>query len=125
MTNILLIDDEEQVVSLEKEILEHLGYNVTAQTSSKKAFETFRMQPEEFDLVITDYGLPEVNGIHLAGMLADIRPDIPIIFITGFNGNIPENLRRSGIREWIMKPVRVHELGMIVKKVLNKKSKGV
>ncbi|NNL74805.1 MAG: response regulator, partial [Desulfobacterales bacterium] len=57
--HILLIDDEEQIVDIEQQILERLGYQVTSKTDSEEALAEFRAQPELFDLVITDMTMPK------------------------------------------------------------------
>ena len=76
---ILFVDDEEALVNLGREVLERLGYEVTAGTSSIEAFETFRAQPNRYDLVITDQTMPKMTGAELAQKFLYIRPDIPII----------------------------------------------
>ncbi|MGD9305582.1 MAG: ATP-binding protein, partial [Desulfobacterales bacterium] len=55
---ILLVDDEVQIIDMEKQMLEHLGYKVTSSTDSQKALELFTRKPEDFDLVITDMTMP-------------------------------------------------------------------
>ncbi|MCP5054400.1 MAG: response regulator, partial [bacterium] len=82
---ILFIDNEPTLVELGQEILEHLGYKVTGSTSSIKALEDFKNNPEQFDLVITDFIMPGLSGIQLAQHLFKIRPDIPVILCTGFS----------------------------------------
>ena len=76
---ILFVDDEKALVELGKEILETLGYNVTAKTSGLDALEAFRAQPGAFDLVITDMTMPGFTGRELAEKILQIRADIPII----------------------------------------------
>ena len=60
-------------------MLENLGYQVTARTSSIEALEVFRNKPQSFDLVITDMTMPNMTRKDLAKELMGIRPDIPII----------------------------------------------
>src|SRR6185436_16440803 len=64
--HILLVDDEEALVSLGKSMLEHLGYRVTTRTDSIGALEVFKSQPEDFDMVITDQTMPHLSGADLA-----------------------------------------------------------
>ena len=63
---ILLIDDEEQIVSMEQQMLENLGYEVTARTDSNEALKEFSEKPQNFDLVITDMTMPHMTGDELA-----------------------------------------------------------
>ncbi|MGM0680637.1 MAG: PAS domain S-box protein, partial [Thermodesulfobacteriota bacterium] len=101
---ILVVDDEEFVVRVEKRMLENLGYEVTALTSSKEALEIFRKDPEYFDLVITDMAMPELAGAQLSKNLLEVRSDIPIILCTGYSDLInQEKAKKLGIREYLMK----------------------
>ncbi len=119
---ILLVDDEEDIAMVEKRMLEQLGYQVTALTSSIELLETFRSQPDKYDLVITDMTMPNMTGDRLAEKLIEIRNDIPIILCTGFNGKINEDESKAlGIREYVMKPVAVRELARTIRKVLDSK----
>jgi len=118
VSRILVIDDEEQVISIEKEILENFGFHVTAFTNAEEALEWFLRRPEGFDLVITDYSMPEMNGLQLAVALGEIRPGIPIILITGLLDINQDEAKRAGIQEFIMKPVMAHDLVSLVRRVL-------
>ncbi len=107
---ILLVDDEEELVRVEKKVLERRGYSVTAITSSTKALDLFRAQPDEFDIVLTDQTMPEMTGLRLSEELLKIRPDLPIILATGFSEAItPEALEEIGIRACIMKPFSAND----------------
>ncbi len=120
---ILMVDDEEEIALIEKQMLERLGYQVTALTSSIEALEIFRSQPESYDLVITDMTMPEMTGDLLAVKLIEIRKNIPIILCTGFSEKICEDSSKTmGIREYIMKPVAIKELAKTIRKVLTTKS---
>nr|NJM04077.1 response regulator [Desulfobacula sp.] len=116
---ILLVDDEEAIIMMEKQALERLGYQVTSFTGSLEALEAFRADPGGFDLVITDMAMPKLPGEKLAAELIHIRPDIPIVLCTGFNETLSEeNLLSLGIRGLLMKPVRIKELAGKLREVL-------
>jgi len=121
---ILLVDDEEMlVVGFLSRILEDLGYNVIARTSSIEALKEFEKDPDKFDLVITDQIMPELTGSELAKELLLIRPDIPVILCTGFSEVIsPEKVKEIGIKEFVMKPFDIIQLAKLIRKVLGKKS---
>ena len=87
---ILLVDDEESIVRLERKMLEDLGYQVTGFTECEKALKEIRMQPENFDLVITDMHMPKLTGIQLAQKIFSIREDILVIICSGFSELITE-----------------------------------
>jgi signal transduction histidine kinase len=119
---ILLVDDEEDVLEMMHLMLERFGYRVFPKISSIEAFEEFRREPEKFDLVITDQTMPKMTGMELIQELMRIRPDIPIILCTGFNEKITEdNTKSLGIGALISKPVRVKEIALKIREVLNRK----
>lgn len=118
--HILLVDDDEDVAQFGKITLERLGYRITMTTDSLEARRVFSEQPEDFDLVITDQMMPNLTGDKLAEQMLHARRDIPIIMITGFGDRIsPEESRRIGIREFILKPVGTDSLGRAVRNVLD------
>lgn len=124
--HILLVDDEETIARLLKRMLECLGYRVTVRTSSVEALQAFRSQPEKFDLVVTDLGMPNMSGTDLAGALLGIRPDIPIVLFTGFSETISkEKALAAGIREHIMKPVVPSQLAETIRRVLDQETSTV
>jgi PAS domain S-box-containing protein len=117
---ILLVDDEEPIITMEKQLLEHLGYKVTSRTSSLEALEAFRANPDRFDLVITDMAMPNMPGDKLAIELIKIRPDIPIFLCTGFSENMSEEKAASlGIKGFLFKPIIMKDLAQKVREVLD------
>ena len=120
--SVLLVDDEEDVVEMMHLMLEKLGYQVISRNSSIEALDTFRKQPKKFDLVITDQTMPEMTGLELARQLILIRPDIPVILSTGYSETIGEdNAKALGIGAYVMKPVRVREVAVKIRKLLDHK----
>lgn len=119
---ILFVDDEKAVARLGRQILERLGYRVTAYTLSADALKAFRADPDEFDLVITDMTMPAMTGELLAREMMSIRPDIPIIICTGYSERIDrEKAAAIGVKELLMKPISKSDLGEAVRKVLDLK----
>jgi len=117
---ILLVDDEEQIVSMEQQMLENLGYEVTARTDCTEALKEFSQKPQNFDLVITDMTMPHMTGDELALKLLDIKPDIPVILCTGFNEDITEEKALAmGIQKFVMKPVIKNDLATTIRTVLD------
>jgi len=119
---ILLVDDEQNVREIEKEMLEKKGYMVTAKADPQEALKFFAEQPERFDLVITDMTMPKMAGDSLADELNKIRSDIPIILCTGYSELISKEKAKSfGIKGFLMKPVTMRDLSSIIRKVLDDK----
>jgi PAS domain S-box-containing protein len=118
--SILLVDDEDVIAILEKEMLERLGYSVVSRTSSVEALEAFRANPDKFDMVITDLAMPNMTGDKLASELVKIRPDIPILLCTGFSQMIPEEKANTiGIQGILMKPIVMKDLSDKMREVLD------
>jgi two-component system, cell cycle sensor histidine kinase and response regulator CckA len=118
---ILFVDDEEELAWLGKQALEWFGYTVFSTTNSVEALDAFRAAPDEFDLVVTDQTMPQMTGMELAAELRQIRPSIPVILCTGYSELVTEqNLRAAGIQEVMMKPLVMHEVGTIIRSVLDR-----
>ena len=107
-----------------KQMLERLGYTISFRTGTIDALEAFRANPKQYDLVITDYTMPNMTGTELAAAILNIRPDIPIIICTGFSEQFPnQTTRSSNITNVLMKPVTLQDLSHTVSNALfNKKS---
>ncbi len=119
---ILFIDDEILLVSLGKQILESLGYDVTTRTNSMEALELFKARPDKFDLVISDMTMPNLTGDELALKIVEIQPDIPIILCTGFSHKIKaEKAKEMGIRAFLLKPILKGVMAETVRRVLDDK----
>ena len=120
--HILLVDDEVQIVLMMKQMLDQLGYRVTARTSSIEALEAFASQPDKFDLVITDLTMPNMTGEELAAQLMSIHSNLPVIICTGFSEKITEERARAkGIRAFLLKPVIKQDIARIIRQVLDDK----
>lgn len=120
--HVLLVDDEEQITLLIREILENLGYKVTGYRNSIEALEVFRNDPQAFDIVITDQTMPNMQGIELAGEFLKIRQDIPIILCTGYKETGTREIAlKAGIRDVFTKPVSRSALAGIIRKALDRK----
>ncbi len=118
---ILVVDDEQQIVIMMQQMLETLGYSVTARTSSIEALECFQGHPEKYDLVITDQTMPNMTGAELAKRLLAIRPDIPIVLCTGYSEVINEIAAKSlGIREYMLKPIIRADLAKAIRRALER-----
>ncbi len=117
---ILLVDDEEMVITVASEMLGCLGYEVVSVRQGPEALEIFRSQPNLFHLVITDQTMPGMTGMDLAKEVLRIRSDIPIILCTGFsNKDILLKALTIGIRKVLSKPFVFNELASSVRDVLD------
>lgn len=117
---ILLVDDEEPIVNWCRQLLNAIGYDVVAKTSSIEALEEFKNSKDKFDLVLTDLSMPEMSGIDLSKKINSIDKDIPVILCTGFNdGHSAESLKQYGIVSVLLKPMVASEFAEVIKEALN------
>jgi signal transduction histidine kinase/ActR/RegA family two-component response regulator len=117
---ILFVDDEEPIALLGARLLQQLGYTVTSKTSSVEALYLFTSAPGSFDLVITDFTMPHMNGGELIVRLKQVRADIPIILMSGFNDQVisVEESRKLGVGEYLKKPFSGVALAHAIRRVL-------
>ena len=117
---VMVIDDEQSIALLNKRNLESLGYRVDTFTNSVEAFEDFKSHADDFDLIITDQTMPQMTGSELATQLLKIRPDIPIILLTGYSSSVSMGKAKEiGIRDFLMKPADRKKMAYAVRKVLD------
>jgi len=117
---ILYVDDEELVASMGSRLLELYGYQVTYRTNSAEALELFRIQPEQYDLLITDHSMPHMTGAELSREVLKIRPDLPIILCTANSNMTEKEAKRHGARVIMAKPFDGSQLVRNIRAILDK-----
>lgn len=98
---VLLVDDNISGISARRAVLEELGYSTDGTTDPRKALEMFRK--EHYDLVVTDFKMPELNGVELIGEMRIENPGIPVILISGFVDALGLTEKNTGANSVIMK----------------------
>jgi len=117
--HILLVDDEQPLAEIGRQMLERLGYSVATRTSSIEALELFKVNPDRFDLVITDIVMPNLAGDKLAKKIIHIRNDIPVVLCTGYSEKFTrQNASEMGIQTFLMKPLVMRDLANTVRQAL-------
>ena len=123
---ILVVDDDQTIIYLEKMMLEKLGYQVTCRTDSLEAFSLFKNDPNGFDLVITDQAMPDMTGEEFIKKLLILRPEMPIILNSGYSADFTkERAARVGVSEYILKPLDFLQLAHAVRRTLDSASAGL
>ncbi|MFW6333711.1 MAG: PAS domain-containing hybrid sensor histidine kinase/response regulator [Desulfosalsimonas sp.] len=118
---ILVVDDEQQIVELEKQMLESLGYEVIPRTSSIEAEQAFNYQPDRFDLLVTDQTMPNKSGLELIKSLREKRPDLPVILCTGYSERVSRKKTENlGIDAVLLKPISKNDLAVTVNNALDR-----
>ena len=119
---ILFVDDEISIVKMVKRMFERFGYKIETATTPEEALGKFSLNPDHFDLVITDMTMPQMTGVKLSEKLMDIRKDIPIIVCTGHSTLVDEEKAKElGLAAYVMKPINMQETAQTIRKILDKK----
>jgi two-component system, cell cycle sensor histidine kinase and response regulator CckA len=118
--NILVIDDDSKVRAALVEMLRVLGYHAEEAASGRQGIE--RIEQEQFELVLTDLSMPEMDGWAVAAEVRRRWPSTKIVLITGYGSRdslFDEN--RSLLNDMISKPVRIEELSLKINQVIRQK----
>jgi len=118
---ILLIDDEEMIISVGRELLEELGYEVLPAMSGREAVEIFQKDHAKMDLVIMDMIMPGMGGGETFDLLRAIRPNVKVLLSSGYSidGQATKILQR-GCDGFIQKPFNMQQLAGKVKQIMGK-----
>jgi CheY-like chemotaxis protein len=117
---ILLVDDDKDVLGFSELVLAKLGYDVIANTNSLEALEIFKDLPDQFDLVITDYRMPHLNGAQLCAEILNINPEMPIIMCSGFSSEFSrKDAYDLGIKWFVRKPLLKKDFVELVEKAIS------
>lgn len=102
---VLVIDDEESVVTIAARMLNSLGYQPVTFIDSQAALESLLAAPGDFEVVLSDLTMSRVTGVDLAREALALRPDLPIVITTGFmNSRDVETARSLGVTRFLEKP---------------------
>ena len=119
---ILLVDDEEMVLtSIDSFLTLETQYNVVTFISAKKALKYIKNN--SVDLVISDYVMPEMDGITFLAKVREIKPEIPRIILTGYadKENAIKAINEVGLFQYIEKPWDNDDLKIIIRNGIEKK----
>lgn len=116
---VLVVDDEELIRETLHEILRSTGFQVMLASNGMDALDLYREKGDQIDLVITDMGMPQMNGGELFKRLKEIKPTIKVIFCTGYMEQASKSdLLKRGACDVIYKPFKVQELLTSISTVL-------
>lgn len=120
---VLLVDDEEMLVRLGEEMVAELGYEPVGFNSPVEALQAFRANPDRFSAVLSDETMPGMTGTQLAAQIAAIRPDIPIILMSGYAGpTLAARAHAVGARDVLAKPLQARDIGKALASALGKQA---
>ncbi len=114
---ILVVDDDRETCELLGEVLAHEGFVVTALTSAAEALA--HVVAEDFDAVLTDLGMEEMDGISLCERILEARPDMPVVVGTG-QGSFESAIAamRAGAYDFVTKPFDPKLLGLSLRRAV-------
>ena len=115
--NILVVDDDRLNRQLISKVLTQEGYQVVEACDGALALEILQML--RFDLVITDFLMPKLNGIRFVKRMQTLQPQIPVIFITGFLSVISREAILDDVAEVLSKPFELGVLRSTVHRLLH------
>lgn len=116
---ILLVDDEDVVVEVSRDILEALGYNTLIARSGKEAIEVYINNQDNIDMVLLDLIMPNLNGGETYDKMKEVNPNIKALLSSGYSidGQGAEVLKR-GCNGFIQKPFKIDELSKKIREIL-------
>jgi len=113
MKNVLLIDDEIDILGILSEFVEILGHNVFQSESGVDAMEI--CEKNNIDIILTDYEMPNVNGVELAKKIKDKFNNIKIYLLSGYSNTIGDAIiNDAGIERIVNKPFRMEDIAKIL-----------
>lgn len=119
--SILLVDDEERILTVGREICKALGYAVTTADSGQKAIEIYKANKGRFNLVILDMIMPEMNGLETFKVLKQINPDVKVLLSTGYSiDDKAQEMLNAGCKGYILKPYSVIDFSHKIREVLER-----
>lgn len=120
MEKILIIDDDVDICTLLKRFLERNGYEVTTSFKGQEGIQQFKVA--DFDVVLTDFRLPDMDGIDVLKSIKQIKPNVPVIVITGYS-DVGQAVKviRQGAFEYVTKPILPEEILMLVQEAVKQK----
>ena len=113
---VLFVDDNIEFLNVTEKMLINLGCEVTKTDSPLKAEEILRESPDNFDLVISDYSMPEINGIDFSKNIYKTKSSLPVIICTGTIIDLKnENIDDTAIKLFLEKPLTLNDLSEAIK----------
>lgn len=120
MTNILLVEDEQDILDIFSEQLMKWGYNPVIATNGETGLTKYEQVP--VDLVITDIKMPKLDGISLLNRIKHFDKDAIVIMVTGYPSiDSAVSCMKDGAFDYLVKPINIDELKLKIEKGLEKK----
>jgi CheY-like chemotaxis protein len=116
---LLLVDDEETVITVSKDMLEALGYSVLVASSGQEACDIYHEKHDSIDLVILDIVMPDMNGDETFTRLTSINPFVKVVLSSGYSlDGFATKIMERGCKAFIQKPFTINVLSQKLREVL-------
>ena len=116
---LLVLDDDEVMLLMVERLLQRAGYHVTACQDAAVAIAAVRSDPNQFDLLITDYNMPEMSGLDVARTVGELRADLPVVLVSGdVSQGLVEEARALAVAALVRKENTFEELAAVVQQHL-------
>lgn len=115
---ILIAEDDDIICKMTTEILNGCGYTTLAYSSARDALSCAQTAVGPIHLLLTDMMMPEMNGQELAEAVLQIFPNLPVLIVSGYVGQLPEQFLNQANVHFLMKPYRSNELAEAVHRAL-------
>jgi len=118
--DILFVDDDPAILNLVEEYLSTIGYPVTVVDNGLKALE--RIKDTDYDVVFTDFKMPDIDGLELLSVIKEYRPATEVIIVTG-HGSMESAIQamKSGSYDYIQKPFKLEVLKIVLDRISEEK----
>lgn len=117
-TTILLVDDDETVLSVGSLMIQKIGYKVMQATNGMEAIQIFQDYVKDICLVILDEKLPDKLGTDICKRLKEFEPDVKVLHTSGLGKSLGDDSFECGCETFLFKPFRVNELSNKLKEIL-------
>ena len=119
---IMLVDDDEDILSVFSKYFSQQGYNVHAFSNPEMAYEHFKYSPNECAVVISDVRMPGMTGFQLTRKLKELNSDVKVILMSAFEISVAEFrsvLPHAPVDGFLEKPVSLKKLDELVKNLVS------
>ncbi len=122
---ILLVDDEPDMVASITLVFKYLGYQAQGFITPGEALDAFRKEPDQYDLLVLDHFMLEMDGMELARRVRTVRSDVPMILCSGYCDKVPaDQLIQVGVQAVLNKPVSLEQWARTIRRVLDQNQPG-
>ena len=119
---VILVDDEELILDVGRDLLEKMGYKVLTAGGGREAIELYKKKQDDIDIVILDMIMPHMSGSDTYDRMKEINPDIKVLLSSGYSiGGQATDILNRGCNGFIQKPFNMNELSVAIRQILDKK----